>query len=369
MQKLKVLSAAEQVANYLREGVAAGVWRGKMPGVVALAEELGVNHKTVEAALSMLEREKVLIGQGARRPRRISRLAGAAQTRELRIGLLLHDVTDSRSEVTVELRHLLLEAGHAPFVAKRLLTDIGTDVAGLARLVGREPADAWLALAARREVLEWFIAKRSPVFALYGRFRSLPVAGAAPDKTEAYAEAVRTLAGLGHRRIVLLAREQHRQPVPSQSVRAFLGALSGAGIAASDYHYPLWENTLEGFHHCLESIFRISPPTALVVQVRCGAAIPRSTGHPRAAPCLAGVHRPGSLLCLADSHGGPHAVGQWSLGAACREMGGADRGGQGRPAEVVDQGRVRDWGNDRSGGGALQGEGMVVMGYPFAWVA
>jgi DNA-binding LacI/PurR family transcriptional regulator len=266
MQRLRILSAVEQVAEYLKNGLAAGVWRGEMPGVVALAGEIGVNHKTVEAALSVLERENVLIGQGARRPRRIASLAVAAEMRMLRIGLLLYDVTDSRSEVVLEIRHLLHEAGHAPFVAKHHLVDLETNAGKLAARVGKHPADAWLALSAPRDVLEWFVAERIPVFALDGRFRRLPVAGAAPDKTAAYAMVVRTLAGLGHQRIVLLARPHHRQPVPSQSVMAFLGALAGQGIAASDYHYPLWENTREGFQRCLVSLFRGAPPTALVVQ-------------------------------------------------------------------------------------------------------
>jgi LacI family transcriptional regulator len=70
----------------------------------------------------------------------------------------------------------------------------------------------------------------------------------------------------GHRRIVLLARSQHRHPVPSQTLETFLASLAAEGIKASDYHCPFWENTREGFQRCLESLFRVSPPTALVVQ-------------------------------------------------------------------------------------------------------
>jgi LacI family transcriptional regulator len=225
-----------------------------------------VNHKTVEAALSLLVRQGVLVDQGSRRPRRIARPAGASVSRSLRIGMLLHDVTNLRSEQIAEIRHQLQEAGHATFVAKRLITDIGTDVAKVAAVIGKHPADAWLAMAAPLEMLRWFAGQETPVLALFGRFRSLKVAGCAPDKTAAYTAVVRTLAAQGHRRIVLLSRPQHRDPVPSQALRTFMAALAGEGIKSSDYHNPHWENTREGFQRCLESLFQTSAPSALVVQ-------------------------------------------------------------------------------------------------------
>ena len=40
-------------------------------GVAGLAQDLGVNHKTVEAALSLLERDGLLAGQGPRGRKRI----------------------------------------------------------------------------------------------------------------------------------------------------------------------------------------------------------------------------------------------------------------------------------------------------------
>ncbi|HSP43490.1 MAG TPA: substrate-binding domain-containing protein [Luteolibacter sp.] len=266
MQKLKVLSAAEQVAKHLREGVAAGAWRGEMPGGVALAEELGVNHKTVEAALSLLEREGVLVGQGARRARRINPSAGNLTTPSLRIGILLSERDDERFDFMVEIRHRLIESGHVPFVARRTLAELGMNPGKVAALVGRTPADAWLVVAGSRRVMEWFAAGTIPFFGLFGLVRRLNYAGAGPDKAPAYAEVVRTFAGLGHRRIVLLAREQRHLPIPGYPERHFLQALGEAGIESNEYHFPLWEDNIEGFHRCLEVIFRVSPPTALLVQ-------------------------------------------------------------------------------------------------------
>ena len=47
-------------AGALREGLREGRWQGSMPGRNRLAVELGVNHKTVKAALVILEREGLL---------------------------------------------------------------------------------------------------------------------------------------------------------------------------------------------------------------------------------------------------------------------------------------------------------------------
>ena len=263
---LRLLSAVEQVAQHLKNLLAAGQWKGEMPGVVALAGELGVNHKTVEGALKLLEREGLLLGQGRRRPRRIVLEENASTTRSLRIGLLLHDVADSQNELIVEIRHQLRQAGHAPFVTKRVVSELSMDVGKVAAWVEKQPADAWLVLAAPFDVLRWCSRQPFPVFALFGRFRRLSIAAAAPDKTAAYAATVRTMVGHGHRRIVLLSRPQHRTPVPSQAVRTFLKTLTSEGIEVSDYHNPYWQNTREGFQRCLESLFRGSPPTALVIQ-------------------------------------------------------------------------------------------------------
>jgi DNA-binding GntR family transcriptional regulator len=72
MDPLTVLSAVEQVAGHLRSEVLRGGLSGTLPGVTPLAEELGVNRKTVAAALRMLEDEGLLVNQGRGRQRRIA---------------------------------------------------------------------------------------------------------------------------------------------------------------------------------------------------------------------------------------------------------------------------------------------------------
>ena len=237
-----------------------------MPGAAALKTELGVNHKTVEAALRLLVRDGILADQGARKPRRIREVAGRLGTPSLRIGILLADAADRRVDYIVEIQHLLIEGGHAPFIAKRTLSDLAMDTQRVAAFVEGTSADAWLVVAAPRGVLEWFAAGPRPVFGLFGFIRRVQIASAAPDKTASYAAIGRTLVAHGHRRIVLLARPQRRHPMPGHPERTFLRTLGEAGIQVSDYHFPYWENTKDGFQQCLKYLFRGNPPTALLVQ-------------------------------------------------------------------------------------------------------
>lgn len=267
MGKFLLLSAAEQVAAYLRNELASGTWREEIPGATALAAELGVNHKTVEAALNLLVREGLLTNQGSRKPRRIEAQAPKSPALpSLRIALLLHDTADRYDGYIVEIRHRLLENGHAPFFAKRSLTDLGMNTEKVAAFVKCTSADAWLVQAASRGVLEWFAAETKPVFALFGFIRRVTIASSGPDKSAAYAEVARSFASHGHQKIVLLARPQRRVPMPGHSERIFLRTLGEAGIQVSDYHFPIWEDSREGFRRCLESLFQVTPPTALIVQ-------------------------------------------------------------------------------------------------------
>ena len=64
MRRLNLRSAAEQVADHLKEGILRGEFRDLMPGKETLAAQLGGNHKTVTEALGLLEREELIVRQG-----------------------------------------------------------------------------------------------------------------------------------------------------------------------------------------------------------------------------------------------------------------------------------------------------------------
>jgi DNA-binding LacI/PurR family transcriptional regulator len=236
-----------------------------MPGVATLTKELGVNHKTVEAALRLLEQDGILVGQGPRRPRRIQLGAQQEAVRPLRVEILLCENEDQRVPYILDLHHQLQESGHSVHFASKTLHGLGRNVSRLGRFVGQIEADAWVVSAGSRDELGWFAENKVPVFALAGRARRLPVASIAPDKVPAMQGAVGKLVQQGHRRIVLLVRPERRIPEPGFFERAFLDELASHGITAGNYHLPDWDESPEGFHAGLEKLFRMTPPTALLV--------------------------------------------------------------------------------------------------------
>lgn len=266
MFHLNILSASEQVADFLRMELLRGAWTGVMPGSDRLAVELGVGANTVEAALRLLEKEGLLANQGRRRGRLIVAPGSGQVGRKLRVAILVGEDADRRLEYMVKLEHELRVAGHrAIHLTQTLLGDLGMDVDRVAKVVTKTQADAWILVGGSREVLTWFCEQSTPAMAIFGRRRGLAMAGVGPDKPPACAEATRILIGLGHRRIVLLARRMRRLPMPGGTERAFLSELAAQGIPPSSYHLPDWEEHIDGFHERLKSLFRVTPPTALII--------------------------------------------------------------------------------------------------------
>lgn len=254
----------EQVTDHLRTALRAGRWQGRLPGRERLAGELGVNAKTIEAALRQLEREGVLMNPGKGRRRQI--VAGDERpVAPLRIALLLSEKDDARVDFIVDIRQQLLLAGHEAFHAEKTLIDLAMNPDRIASLVARTAADAWIVVAGSREVLESFATGSVPAFALFGPMTGIRIAGAGPRKAPAIVEAARTLLSLGHRRLVMLVRPRRREPVPGVPEQAFLDELQAHGIVPAPYHLPEWDETPERFHAMLESIFRVTPPTAMIV--------------------------------------------------------------------------------------------------------
>jgi DNA-binding LacI/PurR family transcriptional regulator len=266
MPKFNILRPSWQVADYLREELMRGTWIGTMPGAPMLATILGVDRKTVDAALRHLETEGLLVAQGAGRARRIQLPAGNKLTRRMRVAILLYEESDRERDYIVHLQHLLTAKGHDTIFAKASLQKLGMNVQRVARLVTKTEADAWVVVAGSREVLELFPEQSTPVLALFGRVRSLRIACAAFDKVPAYTAATRELIRLGHHSIVLLARAQRRLPQPGAIEQAFLDELAANGLSTSSYNLPDWEETIEGFHARLDALFRVSPPTVMIVQ-------------------------------------------------------------------------------------------------------
>jgi DNA-binding LacI/PurR family transcriptional regulator len=265
MSELYISSGAQQVAAHLREGLLQGRWSGMLPGRTRLATELGVSGKIVEAALGLLERENLLVGHGPRRRREIVVPEGATKPRPLRVTFLRYEASNTQVHYIVGIQHLLIEAGHQVIFAPHSLSDLRMDVQRVARMVEKIETDAWVVVGGSLEVLRWFSERSTPALALFGRRRSVSIAGIGPDHLPALLAAVRRLLELGHRRIVTLVRPERRIPHPGHLERSILAEIEAKGIPVGPYNLPDWDGTREGLYRCLDGLYELTPPTALII--------------------------------------------------------------------------------------------------------
>jgi DNA-binding LacI/PurR family transcriptional regulator len=234
-----------------------------MPGTMKLVETLGVSPRTVDAAVGQLEREGLLKPQGRGRRSQIVLPEDLARP-VFRVTLLLYERSDIHLEYVVGIQLRLKEKGHDVHIAEKSLMDMRLNVRQIARMVSRTKTDAWVVFSATQEILEWFATQSTPAFAFYGRFRNVPLAAVGLDKAPAFRAAVRRLAELGHQRIVLLQPKHNRHPIPALVVRESLEEMEANGIKTGPYNIPDWEQTPAGLRNQLDSLFAVSPPTALI---------------------------------------------------------------------------------------------------------
>ena len=63
----------------------------------------------------------------------------------------------------------------------------------------------------------------------------------------------------------MLSNEERRKPTPGAFEEAFLNKLSTLGIPSGPYNLPDWKNNPKGLRDGLDSLFRHTPPTAIIV--------------------------------------------------------------------------------------------------------
>lgn len=265
MSAFRVLTAAEQVVEHLRGELARGTWSGTMPGGDLLAKQLGIGRNTIEGALKQLEKEGLLVNQGSRR-RRLINSTGDLSSPSTRVAILLFEPVDAEQNHIIKIKHMLKEAGHSFIEPDKSLIELGMDTKKLAKLVDRTTADAWVIVCGSKEVLEWFADRPEPAFALFGRRQNVPISSVGPGTALVMTDIAQRLVELGHRRIVLVSRKIWREPKPAEFVRAFLSELDSHNLAMGSYNLPDWEESRRGFHQLLESLFKLTPPTALIVE-------------------------------------------------------------------------------------------------------
>lgn len=237
-----------------------------MPGVIRLSTELGVARDSVEAAFRELERQKVLHARGRGRGRFIDLSVADRKQGGLRVAILDYDPPSKNEGWVIDLLHQAEQAGHSAFFAPKTLVELGMNPQRIARLVKETKADAWIVGAGSREVLEWFAGQGLPTFALFGSRKGVPIAGVGTDYLSALLELVRELIRLGHRRIVILSRRGRRVPGGDRLENLVLAEMARHGLPTGPFNLPAWEDHVKGFRRCLDSLFKLTPPSALIIE-------------------------------------------------------------------------------------------------------
>jgi len=267
MHKLTVI---DQTVQCLRQGIESGQWRGELPGVMLLATEFNVSGQTMQAALKLLEEEGWIVSQGVGKPRRAVRKCDPEerQSVSLRVGLIVPCDAGLDSPGTERMISTIVselkEAGHRPRLTSKSMRSFDFDPGRIFRMVTRLEMDAWVVAGAEMGLLEMMASAGISLISLGGaEHPAIPCVGL--KSGEALRNCTRRLITLGHRRIVLVAPPNWRKPILTPLVKLYLSELADAGIAPSAYHLPDWDQSAGNFKFLLQSLFSLTPPTALIV--------------------------------------------------------------------------------------------------------
>lgn len=235
-----------------------------MPGRDKLARDLKVHGSTVERALQLLESEGLLEKAGPGKPRLIVS-SGKTATTASTVCVLLYDVGDEADDYILKLQYHLGAAGHTLTFAPRTMCELKFDPDRIEAMIRKKSADVWIVYSGSQRILERFVQLSLPVFALFGRMSGLPIAGSGTDIQAALREAIQCLHEHGHRRIVMLTRTQLVESELGLTERTFVRELKEKNLPVSTYNLAVWDNTSSGLKHCLDKLFEVTPPTAILV--------------------------------------------------------------------------------------------------------
>lgn len=263
-------SLAAQVAERIRQEIAAKTWVGWLPGERAIAETLQVSRKTIRKSLGILQRDGVIhtahgLGHeiaAAVSPRKSART-------EVAVGLLVPDSLEQLRPFTAlwvdALRSFLIEKGH------RLTTFHGhryfsrrPDKA-LARLAGQYPQSCWVLAHSNELVQQWFHDKRVPCVIAGSSHHGLNL----PDVDLDYFALCRHAAGAmlrhGHRHIGMLTPLSQRAG-DLESEAGFSAGSRQASYGTVTSHIMRHDSTVTSVNRMLARMFDFGhPPTAILV--------------------------------------------------------------------------------------------------------
>ena len=266
MSDFQLFSPSEQVALHLRGLLRQGRWRKLMPGTVALSKELpGVDRKTIGTALQLLVKEGWLQDQGIGKQRKIKKQTESRGNSIYRVGFLPYILDGDYRLQSLLVNKFSNWKGVALIQAPNSVLELERSVYKISHMVTAMQLNGWIVPAASKELLEWFKSSGIPVYAVFGRHLNLKIDGFTFDASDGIRTLAKKLITLGHKRVTWITRREQRQPALGNNVRVFFDSLSDYGIRPNSFTLPDWEETPVGFQNLLDSLFKVTPPTALIL--------------------------------------------------------------------------------------------------------
>lgn len=271
MKKPEKTSLGWKTAHILEEEIRRGRWMNYLPGYRALSKELGVSPRVVTDSLDILTRRKVLLPAEARRPRKInpdqSTIILDGQQKCLTV--LSAIPYDQHNENT---RHLLEKIyQRMSSVEWSVFMEISKEYGAgevsehLEILACQRRHHRWLLISPSGNIVRWAMKKNLQVICLGGSVCDLPPPLVCLSISSLLKASFEKMVFLGHQKICLMTSRRTSNMFPH--LADFVGELFQKHYIPyhQPYNLPLPEDdTPQSFQDCLESLFQLTPPTAII---------------------------------------------------------------------------------------------------------
>jgi DNA-binding LacI/PurR family transcriptional regulator len=173
----------------------------------------------------------------------------------MKIAIVVYEPHDKETTLIIELRHQLSAAGHDVTVAPKSLSELKHNPKRIVAMLESLQAQAHIIEAGSTEVLKQAALLPQSLFALFGRLGGLKIPVVGKEAFATYRTAVKRLHECGHKRIVMLSRLES----------FFLEELKERDLPHGAYNVPEWDNTADGLNQCLNRLFQLTPPDAIII--------------------------------------------------------------------------------------------------------